>query len=142
MKKMSIGEYKTFITKGTKTAHVATVNKDGSPHVVPVWFELNGDNLIFTTGIYTVKAGNILRDPRVCVSIDDPKPLYSFAKIEGSAAYSDDSEEVLFWATRIGGKYMGKENAELYGRRNAAEGEIVVTVTPLSITAYSDVAGW
>jgi hypothetical protein len=37
-----------FLAAGTRTAKVATVRKDGSPHVTPVWFVLDGNDLVFT----------------------------------------------------------------------------------------------
>lgn len=141
MKKMSENEYIGFLKEGTRTAHVATVKRDGSPHVVPVWFEIDGGSLLFTTGRQTVKAQNLRHDPRICLSIDDPVPPYAFVKIEGTASTSEDPDELLYWATRIGGRYMGEENADLFGRRNAVPGEILVKVVPDTITAFKDIAG-
>jgi hypothetical protein len=48
--------------------------------------------------------------------------------------------EMLTWATRIGGRYMGPERAEEYGRRNAVPPELLVRVTPSRIVAKVDVA--
>jgi nitroimidazol reductase NimA-like FMN-containing flavoprotein (pyridoxamine 5'-phosphate oxidase superfamily) len=39
------------------------VRRDGRPHVVPIWFDLDGETLVFTTGGNSVKAENIRRDP-------------------------------------------------------------------------------
>lgn len=142
MEKMSREEYLDFLRSGTRTAHIATVNSDGRPHVVPVWFDLDGDVIVFSTGGDSVKARNFRRDARVCISVDDPIPPYAFVKIEGNVTISEDSGEMLYWTTRIGGRYMGKENAEIYGRRNAVEGEILVRVQPEKITAFKDIAGW
>lgn len=142
MKIMTRKEYIDFLNEGTRTAHIATTNSDGSPHVVPVWFVLDGDTVIFSTGRDTVKAGNFTRDPRVCISVDDPVPPYAFVKIVGTVSVSDNLEDMLYWTTRIGGRYMGEENAEIFGRRNAVPGEILVRVTPSAITACKDVAGW
>jgi hypothetical protein len=47
---------------------------------------------------------------------------------------------VLDWATRIAGRYMGADLAEVYGRRNAVPGEALVRVTPTRIIAEKDVA--
>lgn len=142
MKKMSEKEYIDFLKEGTRTAHAATVKRDGSPHVVPIWFEFDGGTLLFTTGKQTVKALNLRNDPRICLSIDDPVPPYAFVKIEGTASTSEDPDELLYWATRIGGRYMGEENADLFGRRNSVPGEILVKVIPDTITAFKDIAGW
>ena len=142
MKKMTQEEYRSFILEGTRTGKLATVNEDGSPHVVPVWFVLEGENLIFSTGLNSVKYKNMLRDPRVCISVDEEKDLYSFVKIDGTATFSNDPDDRLSWATTIAARYMGEEHAEAYGIRNSGPDETVVIVKPERISAYSDVAGW
>ena len=142
MKKMTKDESKEFLMKGTKTGNLATVKPDGTPHVVPIWFFLDGDDLVFTTGRVSVKAKNMKRDPRVCLSIDEQMPPYAFAQIEGIATFSEDPEEMLHWATRIGGRYMGDDKAEAFGKRNAVPGELLVRINPTKVAAYKDVAGW
>ena len=60
--------------------------------------------------------------------------------IEGSASLSSDMGEMLHWATQIGGRYMGADQAEAFGRRNAVEGELLVRVTPTNIVAEGNIA--
>jgi nitroimidazol reductase NimA-like FMN-containing flavoprotein (pyridoxamine 5'-phosphate oxidase superfamily) len=50
MPAMTSAEYKSFIWHGTRTAKLATVRADGRPHIVPIWFALDGDAIVFTTG--------------------------------------------------------------------------------------------
>ncbi len=142
MPAMTQEEYLSFLTKGTKTGKLATVREDGRPHVVPIWFVLDGDNLIFTTGESSVKAKNMIRDPRVSISVDDQTPPYSFVTVEGTVSLSENPDEMLYWATRIGARYMGEEQAEAFGKRNAVKGEILVTITPSKVIAYKDVTAW
>ena len=142
MPEMTVEEYKDFLSHGTRTAKLATVRKDGRPHVAPIWFVLDGDELIFTTGRNTVKGQAILRDGRVSLCIDDEELPFAFALVEGTAAATEDAEDLLSWATRIAARYMGEEQAEDFGRRNAVEGELLVRVTPDKVVAESNVAGW
>ena len=142
MQKMTKDEYREFLLHGTRTGKLATVRKDGRPHVLPVWFDLDGETVVFTTGGESVKAQNMRRDPRVCVCVDDETPPFAFVQIEGTATLSDDPDELLYWATRIGGRYMGAEQAEVYGKRNSTPGELLVRVTPTKILAWKDIAGW
>jgi PPOX class probable F420-dependent enzyme len=142
MKEMTKSEYKRFLIQGTKTGKIATVKKDGTPHVVPIWFDLDDGNIVFTTGGDSVKAKNMRRDPRVCLSVDDQTPPYAFVQIEGIASFSDDLKEILHWATRIGGRYMGEDQAQAFGKRNAVPGELLVRIRPAKVIAYKDVAGW
>jgi hypothetical protein len=49
-------------------------------------------------------------------------------------------KEVLKWATKIAERYMGKKNAEAYGRRNSGEGAVLVRIKPTRTS--QDIAGW
>lgn len=142
MPEMSDAERRKFLLDGTKTGKLATVRKDGSPHVVPVWYDLDGDSLVFTTGAETVKGRNMERDPRVCMAVDDQAPPYSFVMIEGTAELSEDPEELHNWAKRIAGRYVGQAEAEAFGKRNSGEGEVLVRITPSKIISYRDVTAW
>lgn len=139
---MTKAEWREFLLGGTKTGKLATVRKDGRPHVVPIWFDLDDDAVVFTTGVRSVKFMNMKRDPRVCITVDDQTPPYSYVMIEGTASFSEDPSDILRWATRIGGRYMGEDQAEAYGKRNSAPGEVIVRIIPTRISAYADVAGW
>ena len=133
-------EVKRFLAYGTRTAKLATVRADGRPHVVPVWFVLDGDDIVFTTGTTTVKAAAMRRHPRVALCVDDETPPYAYVTVEGTATVDPDAADVLAWATRIAARYMGADQAEEYGRRNAVPGEALVRVTPTKIIAEKDVA--
>jgi PPOX class probable F420-dependent enzyme len=140
MQKMTAAEWRSFLLHGTRTGKLATVRKDGRPHVVPIWFDLDGETLVFTTGHDSVKAVNIQRDSRVSICVDDQTPPFAFVQIEGTAVLSNHPADLLYWATRIGGRYMGAELAEAYGKRNSVDGELLVRVTPTKIIAQKDVA--
>lgn len=65
---------------------------------------------------------------------------YSFVMIEGRATWSDNLDEVRSWATRIGGRYMGRDRAKEYGERNGVPGELLVRVTPTNVVAIQNLA--
>ncbi len=142
MKKMTNSELRGFLLTGTKTGKLATVRDDGRPHVASIWFDLDGDVLVFNTNKDSVKAKNMVRDKRVAITVDDQTPPFSFVTIEGTVSISDNPEELLHWATKIGGRYMGQNRAKEYGQRNAAEGELTVKIRPSKIRAFKDIAGW
>jgi len=123
-----------------RTAKLATVSADGAPHVVPVWVALDGDDLLFTTGAGTRKGRALRRDPRIALCFDDERPPFAFVVVQGEAALSEDPEELLAWATTIGGRYMGEERAEEFGRRNGVPGELLVRVTPTKVVAARGIA--
>jgi PPOX class probable F420-dependent enzyme len=150
MTEMSKAEIARFLMKGTFTGKLATIKKGGSPHVVPIWFVLdNGSSrnkigeIVFTTGDTSVKANNIQRDNRVSICVDDQIPPFSFVTIFGNAKiHPYKQKEVFKWAKKIAGRYMGKRNAEAYGRRNSEEGLVLVRIKPTRILAEKDMAAW
>lgn len=139
--RMTDAESRAFLSAGTRTAKVATVRADGRPHVAPVWFVTDDRDVVFTTGARSLKGRALVRDPRVCLVVDDEAPPYAFVLIEGTATISEDHPDLLRWATVIGGRYMGGNRAEEFGRRNAVPGELLVRVTPSRVVAERDVAG-
>lgn len=135
------GWWRTFVSAlPARTAKLAVVRADGSPHVAPVWADLDGDEVVFMTSSDTIKGKAILRDPRVALCWDDEHPPFSFLTISGTASTSTDPDELREWATRIGGRYMGPDRAEEYGRRNGVPPEMIVRVRPERIVAKVDVA--
>jgi PPOX class probable F420-dependent enzyme len=141
MHKMSEAERRAFLlATPARTAKVATVRADGRPHVAPIWFDLDGDDLLFTTGANTVKGKSLRSDGRVALTVDDERPPFSFVTVEGTAEISEDPAELLKWATRIGGRYMGADRAEAYGKRNGVPGELLVRIKPTRFVAEADVA--
>ncbi|MFF5445667.1 PPOX class F420-dependent oxidoreductase [Streptomyces sp. NPDC012888] len=143
--KMTEEEWRAFVSHSTRTGKLATVRSDGSPHTAPVWFLLDGDSFVFTTGKDTVKGRNLVRDGRVCLCVDDDRPPYAYVVLQGRAEtseYADGAEAMLHWATRIGGRYMGEERAAAFGRRNAVPGELLVRVRIEKVIAEAGVAGW
>ncbi len=141
MKDMTPEEYQRFMLGTARTAKLATVRADGRPHVAPVWFDLDGDAIIFNTGETTIKGTNIRRDPRVSFSIDDEKPPFAYVLYDGIAEIlTPMPEELVYWATRIARRYMGDELAESYGKRNGVPGELLVRVKPTRIMAKTGIS--
>ncbi|MFF8369675.1 PPOX class F420-dependent oxidoreductase [Streptomyces lydicus] len=138
--RMTKDEWQRFLSEGTRTGKLATVRADGGPHVAPVWFLLDGDQLVFNTGAETVKGRNLARDGRVALCVDDERPPFSFVVVHGTAEISDDLPEVRHWATRIAARYMGEDRAEEYGARNGVPGEVVVRLTIDKAVAVADLA--
>jgi PPOX class probable F420-dependent enzyme len=138
---MTADEWRAFVSEGTRTGKLATVRRDGRPHVVPIWFVLDGGDLVFTTGAASVKAHAMRRDPRVCLCVDDERPPYAYVMVEGTVTLSEEPAAMLRLATAIGGRYMGAGQAEAFGRRNAVPGELLVRVTPTAVRAEADVTG-
>lgn len=123
-----------------RTAKLATVRADGSPHVAPVWVARDGDRLVFNTGADTLKGRALARDPRVSLAFDDETPPFSFVLVDGTVELSEEPASLLHWATEIARRYMGDDQAEAYGRRNGVPGELLVFVTPTRVRGTLGIA--
>lgn len=138
---MNENETRDFLQHGTYTGKLATTRKDGRPHVVPIWFVLDDNNdIVFTTGQDSVKAKAIFNNPRVSLCVDDQTPPFSFVVVEGIAEITEEPSEILKWATKIASRYMGEENAESYGKRNSAKGELLLRIKPNKIMAHKSIS--
>ncbi|WPB88732.1 PPOX class F420-dependent oxidoreductase [Streptomyces malaysiensis] len=137
---MTKDQWQKFLLEGTRTAKLSTVRADGSPHLAPVWFLLDGDDLVFNTGQETVKGRNLARDGRLAICVDDDRPPFAFVTVRGHAELIDDLEQIRHWATRIAARYMGEDRAEEFGARNGVPGELLVRVHIDKVLALSGVA--
>lgn len=135
MPQMTGDEYREFLTEGTRTAKVATSRKDGRPHVVPIWFVMDGDDLVFVTSEESAKGRNIRRDGRVALCVDSSDPPYAFVLIEGTTTTTEDGDQPFYWSTRNAARYVGEEKAEEFGKLNAGEGMMLVRVTPRHVVS-------
>lgn len=141
---MQRDEWLAFVGHGTRTGKLATVRRDGSPHVAPVWFLIDtasdGDHIVFTTGADTVKGNAIRRDPRLSMCVDVETPPFSFVQLSAEATISEDLGDLLDWATRLGARYMGPDKAEAFGKRNAVPGELLVRARITKVVALAEIA--
>ena len=132
---------RAFLEAGTRTGKVAWVASNGAPHVAPIWFVLDGDDVVFNTGADTGKGRALAREGRASLAVDDQEPPYSFVKVDGPVTLSDDLDEVRRFATAIGGRYMGAERAEEFGARNGVPGELLVRLHVERVTVAFGMAG-
>ncbi|MEU8124745.1 PPOX class F420-dependent oxidoreductase [Spirillospora sp. NPDC049024] len=140
MQRMTESEWRAFVMEGTRTGKAGVTRKDGTPHVTPVWFVLDGDDVLFNTGRRSVKGRVLARDPRVSICVDDQVPPYSYVLLQAEATLVEDLDEVLRWATAIGGRYMGADRAEEFGRRNAVPTEYLVRARITKVIAERAIA--
>ena len=138
---MTPEETTAFLLSGTRTGKLAWVSQTGAPHVAPIWFVLDGDDVIFNTHEDSGKAKALAREGRASLVVDLEEPPYAFVKIDGTVTIEDDLEQVKAVAMQIGGRYMGADRAEEFGARNGVPGELIVRLTPTKVTALDDLSG-
>ena len=139
---MTKEEIYAFIHDHVLTAHLATVRKDGTPHVAPIWIAVDGEDIVWNTGDDTVKGKNLLRTGYAALSMDDSVPPFNSVRLEGPVTCSTDMDEVKHWAAVIGGRYMGADQAEVFGERNGQPGEMLCRMTPTKLSGLNDVAAF
>jgi PPOX class probable F420-dependent enzyme len=137
---MSDERRRAFLMDGTRTGKLATIRRGGRAHVVPIWFVLDGDDVLFTTGAETVKGRALRRTGRACMCVDAEEPPYAYVMLEGPVVIEEDPDELRRWATLLGGRYMGEDRAEEFGRRNAVPGELLVRLQPERAVGYDGIA--
>lgn len=139
MRALSPAEIDAFLRYGTRTLKVATLRPDGAPHVVPVWFVVDGDDLVFTTSSGSVKARNLRADPRISACVDDHRDGFSYVTVFGVATLIPRPADHLQWTTRIAGRYVGADQAEEAGRRYAEIDDLIVRIGVTSSVAYAEI---
>lgn len=139
---MSDDERRAFLLAPGRTGHLATVREDERAHVAPIWFTLDGGDVLFNTGADTVKARNLRRTGRAALSVDLPVHPYGFVHLEGPVEIDDDHRTFREWSGIIAARYVPHDEVEAYADRNAVPGELLVRLTPQTVVAVNDLAGW
>lgn len=143
MRNMTPEERHDFLMSSpARTGKLASVRPDGRPHVAPIWYTVDGEDLVFTTWYETVKAANLSNDNRVSLCVDNDQPPFAYVIVEGEVEIQrePDSDEMLRWTTEIAGRYMGEDKAEQFGKRNAVEGEWLLRIKPTKIIAKTGIS--
>jgi PPOX class probable F420-dependent enzyme len=141
MRTMTDSEFREFLTASPHTGKLATVSAQGQPHVVPIWFVLERDELVLTISSASAKARNLRANQRVCMCVEDEQPPYAFVSVFGRASVSPSPPDLLEWTTRIAERYVGPERSVEFGQRNAALDDLVVRVSMDRVIAYAEVIG-
>lgn len=138
MRSINDEDVRGFLEHGTRTGKLAYTASDGRGLVAPIWFVLEGSELVFNTGKHTAKGKALARDPRATLCVDLETPPYAFVQVQTEAALSENPDELVHTATKIATRYMGPQRAEEFGRRNAVPGELVVRLRPTKVLAEFD----
>ena len=106
--KMTEAEITAFLAAG-RDLQVASINTDGTPHLVTMWFVVRDGDVAFWTYGKSQKVVNLKRDPRltVLVATGDTYEELRGVSIAGTAEVIDDTDEVLSYGIQIFEKYWG-----------------------------------
>ncbi len=107
-------------------AHVATIGRDGEPQNNPVWFDWDGEHILFSQTTGRQKYRNVQREPRVALSIVDPDNPYRYLEIRGAVERIDPDPDKAF-IDKMAKKYMGVDK---YPWNQPGDERVVVVVRP------------
>ncbi len=137
---MSRDESIAFLAEGTRTGKLATASATGAVHVAPIWFVVDGDDLVFTTGEETLKGRHLRANPRAALTVDVSEYPYHFVTVRGPVALDPAAPDLLGWATRIAERYVPAGRAAEYGARNGVPGEMLCRLRLDRVTGGRDIA--
>ena len=119
------------LIEGKVFANVATLMKDGSPHVTQTWIDHEGDLVVINTFEGSQKHKNVLRDPRVALDVCDPTNPYNMAAIRGrvrEVTFKGAEEHV----DKMAKKYLGQDK---YPMRRPGQKRVLIKVEATRVIA-------
>jgi PPOX class probable F420-dependent enzyme len=134
---MTDSEWRAFVTAGTRLAHVALTRPDGRPHVTPICFILDGDDIVFALSPGSVKGKSLARDQRIAVCVSDERQPYGFVTVEGQAHISAEPDQVRHVAVGIADRYYPAQPAADIAESFIREGFTAVRISITNVIARS-----
>ncbi len=119
-----------------KLAVLATVGKDGAPHLTAMWFGGDGKNITFWADTDAIKTRNIRKNNRVSVLVFKDQDGHAYIRLDGTA--SIDESNVKQEAYAIAGRYMGRQEATGYVDQYGPDFGVIIKVTPLSTYTWCE----
>jgi PPOX class probable F420-dependent enzyme len=121
-------QYLDLVTNKKAFAHLATVMKDGSPQVTPVWLDFTDGVIRVNTARGRVKDRNLKVGSRVALSVADPDNPYRYVQVRGKVT-KETEQGADAHIDSLAKKYMGVDS---YPYRNAAEKRVIYYIEPIS----------
>jgi PPOX class probable F420-dependent enzyme len=136
--KMSDDEVRAFLEAG-RDLQVASINADGTPHLVTMWYVVRDGEIAFWTYAKSQKIVNLRRDPRLTVLVATGE-VYEQLKgvsISGRAELVEDPDDVLRYGEAVYERYWGPLNdTSREGVRAMGAKRVVIVVKPEKITSW------
>ena len=110
-------------------AFVATLMKNDSPQITPVWIDLVDGMILVNTAKGRVKQKNVSRDPRVAISIVDRNNPYNMVTIQGHVI-EQTTEGADKQIDKMAKKYLGVDK---YPFTMPGEERIILKIVPKKI---------
>ena len=111
---------------GKNFASLATLMKDGSPHVAPTWIDYDEDMILINTAAGRIKEKNVKSDNRIALSIYDNSNPYNMVTIRGTVEEITDKNADSH-IDKLAKKYLGLDS---YPFRNPDEKRMILRIKP------------
>jgi PPOX class probable F420-dependent enzyme len=128
---IALSEATLQLLDGRNYAVLATVNPDGSPQTSVVWIGRDGTDLLFSTVAGRVKHRNMVRDPRVSITVIDSADPENYVELRGRVTIAPDAGRRL--DSQLSWKYDGRDPGE--DRPGAVR--VAVRLTVEKVTGYA-----
>ncbi|MEO6467783.1 MAG: PPOX class F420-dependent oxidoreductase [Acidimicrobiia bacterium] len=136
---MTPDEMHAFLDAG-RDLQVASLNADGTPHLVTMWYRRDGEDLCFWTYSKSQKVLNVRRDPRITVLVATGEAYEELrgVSINGTATIEDDLDAVLAFGEKVYEKHWGPIDNDMVreGVRVMGAKRVVIRVSPLKTTSW------
>lgn len=109
-------------------AFIATLMPDGSPQNTPVWIDRDGDTVVFNTAKGRAKHRNLVRDPRIAVTVLDGANPYGYLQVRGRVEFDEEGADAHI--DKMAKKYLGKD---IYPGHRPDETRIIARVVPEAV---------
>jgi PPOX class probable F420-dependent enzyme len=137
--RMTDDEVQTFLEEG-RDLQVASLNADGTPHLVTMWYAVQGGDVAFWTYAKSQKIINLRRDPRIAVLVATGEKYEELkgVSINGRAELVEDRNQVLEYGEAVYERYWGPldNDAVREGVRTMGAKRVVVVVKPEKVTTW------
>lgn len=121
-----------MLIRAKNLGNIATLMPDGSPHVVPVWVDLDGDDILVNTAEGRQKLKNVRRDPRVALDVVNSENPYEMVTLRGHVV-EVTSEGADAHIDKLANKYLGRDR---YPFRQPGEQRVIIRIEPERVSDY------
>jgi PPOX class probable F420-dependent enzyme len=129
---VQLSERARELVTGRNFGNIATVMPDGSPHVVPVWIDLDGNQILVNTAEGRQKLKNIRHDPRVAIDVLNNDNPYEMVTVRGRVIeVTRDGADAHI--DRLAKKYLGRDT---YPNRQPGEQRVIIRIEPERLSGF------
>lgn len=121
-----LDEKAAALFKGVNFGHLATINKDGTPQVTPVWIDFDGKHIIVNSEEKRLKVRNMKRNPNVAISVADASNPYSYVEVRGKVV-EITTEGASAGIDAMAKKYIGQDT---YPWNQPTDVRVVIRIEP------------